>query len=88
MIDREERPMIHKLTWPAAVLACLLLVAELFNLSAMQHFGAILSIAGIAFCLLARISARSRNDQRHAKIALGALVIYALVLVRWILLIL
>ena len=30
--------MIHKLIWPAAVLACLLLVAEILNLSAMQHF--------------------------------------------------
>lgn len=80
--------MIHKLIWPAAVFACLLLVAEILNLSAMQHFGAILSVVGIAFCALARMSARSRNDQRHAKVALGALAIYALTLVRWILLLL
>lgn len=78
--------MIHKLIWPAAILACLLLVAEILNLSAMQHFGAILSIAGIAFCLLARMSARSRDDQKSAKVALGALLVYALVLLRWILL--
>ena len=78
--------MIHKLIWPAAILACLLLVAEILNLSAMQHFGAILSIAGIAFCLLARMSARSRDDQKSAKVALGALFVYALVLLRWILL--
>lgn len=78
--------MIHKLIWPAAILACLLLVAEILNLSAMQHFGAILSIAGIAFCLLARMSARSRDDKKSAKVALGALVLYALVLLRWILL--
>ena len=50
--------MIHKLIWPAAVLAVLLLAAEILNLSAMQHFGAILSIVGIAFCLLAHMSAR------------------------------
>lgn len=80
--------MIHKLIWPAAVLACLLLVAEILNLSAMQHFGAILSIAGIAFCLLARMSARSRNDRSAAKVALAALVLYLLTLVRWILLLL
>lgn len=78
--------MIHKLIWPAAILACLLLVAEILNLSAMQHFGAILSIAGMAFCLLARMSARSRDDQKSAKVALGALLVYALVLLRWILL--
>lgn len=80
--------MIYKLIWPAAILACLLLLGGILNLSAMQHFGAILSIGGIAFCLLARMSARSRDDQRSAKVALGALVVYALVLVRWILLLL
>lgn len=80
--------MIHKLILPAALVACLLAVAEIFNLPMMQHFGAILSIAGIAFCLLARMSARSRNDERHARVALWALVLYTLTLVRWILLIL
>lgn len=78
--------MIHKLIWPAAILALLLLMAEILNLSAMQHFGAILSIVGIAFCLLARMSARSRDDKHSAKVALVALAIYAFVLVRWIVL--
>ncbi len=80
--------MIYKLIWPAAVAACLLLVTTIFNLPIMQHFGAILSIVGIAFCLLARMSARSRNDARHARVALWALVLYTLTLVRWILLML
>lgn len=78
--------MIHKLIWPAAVLAVLLLAAEILNLSAMQHFGAILSIVGIAFCLLAHMSARSRADKHAAKVALGALALYVVVLLRWTLL--
>ncbi len=76
--------MIYKLIWPAAVAAGLLAVAEICNLPVMQHFGAILSIVGIAFCLLARMSARSRNDTKHGRVALWALVLYTLILVRWI----
>lgn len=78
--------MIYKLICPAAILAFLLLVAEILNLSVMQHFGAILSIVGIAFCFLARMSARSRADRKSAAIAFGALILYVFILVHWILL--
>ena len=50
--------MMRKFLGPVIVLACLLIVAELLDLSAVRPFGAILSIAGMAFCLLSRMSAR------------------------------
>ena len=55
--------MMRKFLWPVVALACLLLVAELLNLSAVRPFGAILSIVGMAFCVLARMSARSKADR-------------------------
>ena len=49
--------MMRKFLWPVVALACLLLAAEVLNLSAVRPFGAILSIVGMAFCVLARTTA-------------------------------
>ena len=49
--------MMRKFLWPVVALACLLLAAELLNLSAVRPFGAILSIVGME---IGRASCRER----------------------------
>lgn len=76
--------MMRKFLWPVVALACLLIVAELLDLSVILPFGAILSIAGMAFCLLARMSARSKADRKHDRIAHLTFWLYACALCIWL----
>lgn len=75
---------MRKFLWPVAALACLLLVAEVLDLSAVRPFGAILSIVGMSFCVLSRMSARSKADRRHDRIAHLTFWLYACALAVWI----
>lgn len=76
--------MMRKFLGPVIVLACLLIVAELLDLSAVRPFGAILSIAGMAFCLLSRMSARSKDDRQYDRAARLTFWLYAAALGIWL----
>lgn len=76
--------MMRKFLWPVLALAGLLLAAEVLQLSAVRPFGAILSIVGMAFCVLARMSARSKADAMRARIAGIAFLLYACALLIWL----
>ena len=76
--------MMRKFLWPVLVLAGLLLAAEALQLSVVRPFGAILSIDGMAFCVLARMSARSKADSVRARVAGIAFLLYACALVIWL----
>ena len=66
--------MMRKFLGPVIVLACLLIVAELLDLSAVRPFGAILS----------RMSARSKDDRQHDRAARLTFWLYAAALGIWL----
>lgn len=76
--------MMRKFLWPVTALACLLLLAELLDLPAVRPFGAILSIVGMAFCVLARMSARSKDDRRQAQATRLTFWLYTGALAVWL----
>lgn len=76
--------MVQKLLIPAVIVAVLQLIAEWFHLPIMQPFGAIVSAVGMACSLLTCMAARSRANDRNARIALLAFALYAVGLMIWL----